>query len=162
VRVACYKEKSTIRKPQILGAIKNTLLLLRKEYILADNEAEFAPIISFILRIKGVNEPLFWEGCCGKEMNAEDIAKFLVGEYYNFMDAPAAYSMGMLKTETSENELEDAINWVDATKFQGSEKQVKWAKDIAHKNLEYICKLWKSGQEPSISAKWWIENRNEI
>lgn len=62
----------------------------------------------------------------------------------------------------SESDLEDALHWVENTEFQGSEKQVKWAKDIALKHLQEIVSAWKKEIEISISAKWWIENRNNI
>lgn len=62
----------------------------------------------------------------------------------------------------SENDLEDAYNWVDSTPFDGSEKQVKWAKDIAHKHHHAICLAWKKGEKIPTKAKWWIENRNNI
>lgn len=62
----------------------------------------------------------------------------------------------------SESDLEDATNWIESTEFQGSEKQVQWAKDIALKHLQEIVSAWKKGIEIPISAKWWIENRNNI
>ena len=62
----------------------------------------------------------------------------------------------------SESDLEDALQWVENTEFQGSEKQVKWAKDIALKHLQEIVSAWKKGIEIPISAKWWIENRSNI
>ena len=62
----------------------------------------------------------------------------------------------------SESDLEDAINWVEITEFQGSEKQIKWAKDIASMHLQEIVSAWKIGIEAPISAKWWIENRSNI
>jgi len=62
----------------------------------------------------------------------------------------------------SESDLEDALQWVENTEFQGSEKQVKWAKDIALQHLQEIVSAWKKEIEIPISAKWWIENRNSI
>ena len=62
----------------------------------------------------------------------------------------------------SESDLEDAYNWVDSTTFNGSAKQVKWAKDIAHKNHEAIVLAWKQGKKIPTEAKWWIENRANI
>jgi hypothetical protein len=61
----------------------------------------------------------------------------------------------------SESDLEDAYQWVD-TSLTGSEKQVSWAKDIAFKHLEAIARTWKQGKDVPTSAKWWIDNRNNI
>jgi len=62
----------------------------------------------------------------------------------------------------SESDLEDALQWVENTEFNGSEKQVKWAKSIALKHLQEIANAWKKEVEIPLSAKWWIENRNNI
>ena len=59
----------------------------------------------------------------------------------------------------SESDLEDALQWVEATEFSGSEKQVRWAKSIALKNLPKIVELWKANQEVPSQASWWIDNR---
>lgn len=157
------KQKTINNLNKTIRLIHDVFILLRQEYILADDEAHFASMIKFILRLKNLDKPSLWEGFISKDMNAKDVCQFLSGEFYDFLDAPDKYSMGMMSDpKPAENELEDAINWVDGTKFDGSEKQIKWAKDIAHKNLEYICRLWKENKVPSTSAKWWIENRNDI
>lgn len=62
----------------------------------------------------------------------------------------------------SETDTEDALHYIESLSFQGSEKQIKWAKDIALKNLDEVAKALKVNRPISTSAKWWIENRNNI
>lgn len=64
----------------------------------------------------------------------------------------------------SESDLEDALNAAESIVFVGSEKQVKWAKDIAVKNHEKIAFAWKQKSDISLpaSAKWWIENQRNL
>jgi len=66
------------------------------------------------------------------------------------------------ESEPDESDVEDALHWVESNPFQGSDKQKKWASDIALQNLEEIALAWKSGKEIPLSAKWWIENRDNI
>jgi len=62
----------------------------------------------------------------------------------------------------AENDLENAYQWADSADFEGSPKQINWARDIATKNCEYIVSLWEAGEEPTLSAKWWIDNRQNL
>ena len=62
----------------------------------------------------------------------------------------------------AEPDLEDALTWAECTEFQGSEKQIKWARDIASKNTTAIALAHKQGKAIPTSAKWWIDNRNNI
>jgi hypothetical protein len=62
----------------------------------------------------------------------------------------------------SETELEDAYHWVDSCKFEGSEKQIEWAKSIAFNHLQEIAIALSKGQIPPIASKWWIDNRSNI
>jgi hypothetical protein len=55
----------------------------------------------------------------------------------------------------------DAVmDWIEATDFKGSEKQVKWAKDIARKNAGKIAQLKAQGKTIPTDARWWIDNRS--
>ena len=62
----------------------------------------------------------------------------------------------------SETELEDAQNVAESITFTGSEKQIKWAKDIAIKASEAIAASKLSISQIPASAKWWIDNRYDI
>ena len=64
--------------------------------------------------------------------------------------------------EVSEPDTEDALHYVESLVFQGSEKQIKWAKDIALKNLDEVAKALKLDKPIPPSAKWWIDNRSNI
>lgn len=62
----------------------------------------------------------------------------------------------------SETELEDAQNVAESISFTGSEKQVRWAKDIAIKASEAITTSKIAISQIPTSAKWWIDNRYDI
>ncbi|ATW59276.1 hypothetical protein Cl131_gp008 [Aphanizomenon phage vB_AphaS-CL131] len=64
--------------------------------------------------------------------------------------------------EVSEPDTEDALHYIESLIFQGSEKQIKWAKDIALKNLDEVAKALRLDKSIPISAKWWIDNRSNI
>ena len=67
-------------------------------------------------------------------------------------------------SEVSEPEpdTEDALHYIESLIFQGSEKQIKWAKDIALKNLDEVAKALRLDKSIPTSAKWWIDNRSNI
>lgn len=65
-------------------------------------------------------------------------------------------------SEVSEPDTEDAYHYIDSLKFQGSEKQNKWAKDIALKNVEAVARALQQNKAIPTSSKWWIDNRNNI
>jgi hypothetical protein len=68
-----------------------------------------------------------------------------------------------ITAEPSEPDLEDAYNAIDSITFIGSEKQINWARSIATKNSEQIASAWKKKDfKLPTSAKWWIENRENI
>lgn len=48
-------------------------------------------------------------------------------------------------------------SWLETTEFQGSEKQIKWAKDIARRSPSIISNFLDKGEQPPTSAKWWID-----
>ena len=62
----------------------------------------------------------------------------------------------------SAKDLEKALNVVKSLELEGSEKQVKWAKNIALDNLKYVAACISKDVKISTSAKWWIENRNYL
>jgi hypothetical protein len=62
----------------------------------------------------------------------------------------------------AEPDMEDALNTVEALPFKGSEKQIKWAKDIAVKNLRDVAIALKNNKQLPLSAKWWIDNRTGL
>ncbi|MDM9583094.1 hypothetical protein [Nostoc sp. GT001] len=63
----------------------------------------------------------------------------------------------------SEPELEDVNHAIDSLNLSGSEKQIKWAFDIAHKSAADIAAAWKKKDfSLPTSAKWWIDNRDNI
>ena len=66
------------------------------------------------------------------------------------------------ESEVAEPDIEDALHYVESLAFQGSEKQIKWAKDIALKNLDEVAKALRLDKSIPTSAKWWIDNRNNI
>ena len=73
-----------------------------------------------------------------------------------------SYSSEPEEPEVSEPDTEDALHYVESLVFQGSEKQIKWAKDIALKNLDEVAKALKLDKPIPPSAKWWIDNRSNI
>lgn len=65
--------------------------------------------------------------------------------------------------EVSESSKEDVYQSIESLDFVGSEKQIKWAKDIAHKATDDIAKAWRNKDfKLPTSAKWWIENKENI
>ena len=66
------------------------------------------------------------------------------------------------ESEVAEPDIEDALHYVESLAFQGSEKQIKWAKDIALKNLDEVAKALRLDKSIPTSAKWWIDNRSNI
>ncbi len=59
---------------------------------------------------------------------------------------------------SAESDVEDVYAWLEATRFIGSPKQVKWAKDIVSRNPDVVISAWERREEPNTSSKWWIEN----
>lgn len=123
------------------------------------------------------NDIDYWYAC-REQKDFKEMADWIIANFWRELqierklDAETIdkFPDGVEKTESghytfsisSESDLEDALQWVENTEFQGSEKQVKWAKDIALQHLQEIVSAWKKGIEIPISAKWWIENRNNI
>jgi hypothetical protein len=64
--------------------------------------------------------------------------------------------------QVSEPELEDAYHVADSIQFAGSPKQIKWAQDIALNNLQAIALSDMAFNQFPKSAKWWIDNRENI
>jgi hypothetical protein len=64
--------------------------------------------------------------------------------------------------EVAEPDIEDALHYVESLVFQGSEKQMKWAKDIALKHIDDVAQALRENRTIPASAKWWIDNRNSI
>lgn len=62
----------------------------------------------------------------------------------------------------AEPDLEDAYHWIDAQELIGSPKQIKWAKDIMLSHQRGIALALKSNKTIPLSARWWIENRENI
>ncbi|MFN9559458.1 MAG: hypothetical protein ACK56B_12880 [Dolichospermum sp.] len=62
----------------------------------------------------------------------------------------------------AENDREDALNYVESLKFEGSEKQIKWAKSIALNAIDDVVIALKNNKKIPTSAKWWIENKGNI
>jgi hypothetical protein len=58
--------------------------------------------------------------------------------------------------------LESAETWADTANFQGSPKQVSWARSIAKKESYAICSAWAAKKQLPLAAKWWIDNRAQI
>lgn len=123
------------------------------------------------------NDIDYWYSC-REQMDFKKMADWIIANFWRELQIERKLEEetidelpdGVEKTESgyytfsipSESDLEDALHWVESTEFQGSEKQVKWAKDIALKHLREIVSAWKKEIEIPISAKWWIENRNNI
>ena len=110
------------------------------------------------------NDIDYWYSC-RNQMDFKEMADWIIANFWRELQIERK-----LEEETaeesikipSESDLEDALHWVENTEFKGSEKQVSWAKDIAQKHLQEIVSAWKKEIEIPISAKWWIENRNNI
>jgi hypothetical protein len=66
------------------------------------------------------------------------------------------------ESEVAEPDIEDALHYVESLAFQGSEKQIKWAKDIALKNIDEVARALKLNRSIPVKAKWWIDNRSNI
>lgn len=62
----------------------------------------------------------------------------------------------------SESDLEDALSWAECATFQGSQKQINWAKAIAAEHVMAIALAHKQGKQVPTDAKWWIDNRDNI
>ena len=62
----------------------------------------------------------------------------------------------------AENDREDALNYVESLKFEGSEKQIKWAKSIALNAIDDVAIALKNNKKIPTISKWWIENRGNI
>jgi hypothetical protein len=62
----------------------------------------------------------------------------------------------------SESDLEDAYHVATSINFQGSEKQIKWAKSIALDNCEAIAQSKMPAAKMPTAAKWWIDNRDNV
>ena len=62
----------------------------------------------------------------------------------------------------SESQLEDAIQVAESIAFQGSPKQIKWAKDIALKNAEAIALSGITIAKIPTKASWWIDNQHNL
>ena len=62
----------------------------------------------------------------------------------------------------SESDREDALNYVESLKFEGSPKQIKWATSIALDAVDDVAIALKNNKKIPTSAKWWIENRGNI
>ena len=112
------------------------------------------------------NDIDYWYAC-REQKDFKEMADWIIANFWRELQIE---QNEVEKTESgyytfsipSESDLEDATNWVESAEFQGSEKQVKWAKDIASMHLQEIVSAWKKEIEIPISAKWWIENRNNI
>ena len=66
------------------------------------------------------------------------------------------------KEDVAEPDKEDTLHYLESIAFQGSEKQILWAKDIALKHLDDVALALKKNKSIPTSAKWWIDNRNSI
>ena len=73
-----------------------------------------------------------------------------------------AMSIARAQGMPAENDLEDALSWAECAEMQGSEKQIKWARDIASKNCNAIALAQKKNLAIPTSAKWWIDHRHNI
>ena len=104
------------------------------------------------------NDIDYWYSC-REQKDFKEMADWIVANFWRELQVEQkTYTFSI----PSESELEDALHWVENTEFQGSQKQIKWAKDIALKHLQEIVSAWKKGIEIPTTAKWWIENRNNI
>jgi hypothetical protein len=107
------------------------------------------------------NSARYWQSA-QKEKTAKDMADWILANALSEVDSKRAEeSFTKAAGVPSESNLEDAYNWVESS-LEGSEKQIKWAKDIAHKHHNEICIMWNRNKNIPISAKWWIDNRNSI
>lgn len=95
--------------------------------------------------------------------NFAEIQNWIVDNLIPDLEAMKAQQMmSVAAGMPSESELEDAYTWIECTSFQGSIKQIEWAKSIAHNNHQPIVLAWKKGQTVPTKASWWIDNRNNI
>jgi hypothetical protein len=110
------------------------------------------------------NDIDYWYAC-REQKDFKEMADWIIANFWRELQIEQKLKEQQTKEPIkipSESDLEDALQWVENTDFQGSEKQVKWAKSIALKNLQEIVSAWKKGIEIPIFAKWWIENRGNI
>lgn len=68
----------------------------------------------------------------------------------------------LAENSVSEIDLEEALHFIEALNFSGSPKQIAWAQSIANQKLEIVAEALKQGKKIPASAKWWIENRENI
>jgi hypothetical protein len=62
-----------------------------------------------------------------------------------------------------ESDIQDAIHWAESlNSFCGSEKQKAWASNLALPMATSIALAWKKGKTVPASAKWWIDNRQNL
>ena len=110
------------------------------------------------------NDIDYWYAC-REQKDFKEMADWIIANFWQELQIEQKLKEQQTKEPIkipSESDLEDALQWVENTDFHGSEKQVKWAKSIALKNLQEIVSAWKKGIEIPIFAKWWIENRGNI
>lgn len=79
----------------------------------------------------------------------------------NAIEEDKSYSSSSLE-DVAEPDIEDALHYVESLVFQGSEKQIKWAKDIALKHIDDVAQALRENRTIPTSAKWWIDNRSNI
>ena len=107
------------------------------------------------------NSARYWQSAA-KEKSPQQMAEWILENALSEVESKKAEkSFHKAAGSPSESDLEDAYNWVEDA-LTGSEKQIKWAKDIAHKHHTEIHIMWKQGKSIPVSAKWWIDNRNGI
>jgi hypothetical protein len=127
-----------------------------KEWAIANGDAEDVVLIQEWLDLESIKS---FEG---KELN--EILAWMPDNLINRVnELKSSQVFHNTAGVPSESELEDAYNWASSLgSFDGSEKQKQWASNIAEKNITKIALAWKQGKEVPISAKWWIDNRNNI
>lgn len=116
-------------------------------------DEDMAVILSWFEAHKSVN---FWMNA-KKKMDAAAMCEYILENAESDVYMPS-HEIAI----ASETELEDAQIVAESIAFTGSDKQIKWAKDIALKATESIASSKLAiGQIPT-SAKWWIDNRYDI
>ena len=93
---------------------------------------------------------------------AKDMGPWMSHQRAEMAKNTGARSIAVSQGMPSSSDLEDAHSWIECTTFVGSEKQCDWARSIALKNINAIALALKKGMKPTDSAKWWIDQRNNI
>lgn len=106
---------------------------------------------------------IFWGKFKRQFQSIKDAADWIIDNAISDLESHAVEeAFHKAASAPSGTDKEDAYQLIDSLKFEGSDRQIKWAKDIALKSLDAVCLVLKKNKSIPASAKWWIDNRNDV